>query len=199
MRVTAIKQQVKNKERASIFVDGKYSFSLGLSDLVIEKLKVGLELDEPALVAFKKKSDDGKLKMRSLEWVLGRPHSIREFKDYLRRKKAEPEFVEKLIEEFLKRGYLDDRKFAIWWLERRVRKQKSNRSIEFELRGKGVDREVIAEVMTSDGESEAERLKITVEKLKNRARYQDPQKLTAYLVGKGYPYSLVKEVLNKNA
>ena len=162
MRVTAIKQQVKNKERASIFVDDKYSFSLGLNDLVTEKLKVGLELDEPALAALKKKSDDGKLKMRSLEWVLGRPHSIREFKDYLRRKKAEPDFVEKLIEEFLKRGYLDDKKFAIWWLERRVRKQKSNRSIEFELRGKGVDREVIAEVMTNDSESELERLKITV-------------------------------------
>lgn len=197
MKITAIKQQVKNKERASIFVDGKYSFSLGLNDLVTEKLKVGFELDEPALSALKKKSDDGKLKMRSLEWVLGRPHSIREFKDYLRRKKAEPEFVEKLIEEFLKRGYLDDKKFALWWLEKRVRKQKSNRSIEFELRAKGVDREVIAEVMASDGESEAERLKITVEKLRTRARYQDPQKLTAYLVGKGYSYSLVKEALSQ--
>jgi len=195
MRVTAIKQQIKNKERASIFVDDKYSFSLGLSDLVSEKLKVGLELDEPALAAFKKKSDDGKLKMRSLEWVLGRPHSVREFKDYLRRKKADPDFVEKLIEEFLKRGYLNDQKFAEWWLERRVRKQKSNRSIEFELRGKGVDREVIAEVMLGDSQSETERLKITIHKLQSRTRYQDPQKLTAYLVGKGYSYSLVKEVL----
>lgn len=198
MRVTAIKQQVKNKERASIFVDGKYSFSLGLSDLVTEKLKVGFELDEPGLSALKKKSDDGKLKMRSLEWVLGRPHSIREFKDYLRRKKAEPEFVEKLIEEFLKRGYLDDKKFALWWLDRRVRKQKSNRSIESELRGKGIDREVITEVINGEGESEMERLKITVGKLKSRARYQDQQKLTAYLVGKGYSYSLVKEVLNQD-
>lgn len=197
MRVTAIKQQVKNPERASIFIDGKYSFSLGLNDLVAEKLKVGMELDEPALAALKKKSDDGKLKMRSLEWVLGRPHSIREFRDYLRRKKAEPEFVEKLIEEFLKRGYLDDKKFAVWWLEKQVRKQKSNRAVEFELRGKGVDGEVIAEVMASNSESEDERLKITVEKLRGRARYQDPQKLTAYLVGKGYSYSLVKEVLSE--
>lgn len=197
MRVTAIKQQVKNKERASIFVDGKYSFSLGLNDLVSEKLKVGLKLDEPALTMFKKKSDDGKLRVRSLEWVLGRPHSIREFKDYLRRKKAEPELVEKLIEEFLKRGYLNDRKFGEWWLGRRVRKQKSNRSIEFELRGKGIDREVIAEIMQGDNQNETERLKITVARLRDRTRYQDPQKLMAYLVGKGYSYSLVREVLSE--
>ncbi len=198
MHVTAIKQQVKNKERASIFVDGKYSFSLSLGDLVAEKLKVGMELDEPAHATLKKKSSDGKLKMRSLEWVLGRPHSIRELKDYLRRKKAEPEFIEKIIEEFLKRGYLNDQKFAEWWLDRRIRKQKSNRSIEFELRAKGVDREIIAEVIDGDVESESDRLKITIEKLRSRTRYQDPQKLTAHLVGKGYSYTLIKEALKES-
>jgi regulatory protein len=197
MRVSAIKQQVKNPERASIFIDGKYSFSLSLNDLVAEKLKVGLEIDEPTLAILKKKSADGKFKMRSLEWVLSRPHSIREFKDYLKRKKAESDFTDKLVEEFLKRGYLDDKKFAIWWLDRQIRKQKSNRSIEFELRGKGIDREVIVEVMTSESESEVERLKTTIQKLHSRTRYQDQQKLTAYLIGKGFSYSLVKEVLNE--
>lgn len=196
MRVTAIKQQVKNLERASIFVDGKYSFSLSLNDLVAEKLKVGLEIDDSTLAALKKKSADGKLKMRSLEWVLSRPHSIREFKDYLKRKKAEPDFIEKLVEEFLKRSYLDDQKFAVWWRDRSVLKQKSNRAIEFELRGKGVDREVIAEVVGGEEISEKDRLIASVQKLQNKTRYQDSKKLTAYLVGRGYSYSLVKEVLS---
>jgi SOS response regulatory protein OraA/RecX len=115
----------------------------------------------------------------------------------LKRKKAESDFTDKLVEEFLKRGYLDDKKFAIWWLDRQIRKQKSNRSIEFELRGKGIDREVIVEVMTSESESEVERLKTTIQKLHSRTRYQDQQKLTAYLIGKGFSYSLVKEVLNE--
>jgi hypothetical protein len=33
MKITAIKQQVKNPERVSIFVDGKYEFSLSLDEL----------------------------------------------------------------------------------------------------------------------------------------------------------------------
>ena len=47
MKITTIKQQVKNPERASIFVDGKYSFSLSLNELVAEKLKIGQEIDDP--------------------------------------------------------------------------------------------------------------------------------------------------------
>lgn len=53
------------------------------------------------------------------------------------------------------------------------------------------------EVMAGDNQNEAERLKITIDKLRTRSRYQDPQKLTAYLIGKGYSYSLVKEVLSE--
>ena len=34
MKITAIKAQVKNPERVSIFVDDKYSFSLSLDELV---------------------------------------------------------------------------------------------------------------------------------------------------------------------
>ena len=39
MRVSSIKQQVKNPQRVSIFVDGKYSFSLSLDELLREKIK----------------------------------------------------------------------------------------------------------------------------------------------------------------
>jgi hypothetical protein len=33
MKITAIKQQVKNPERVSVFIDEKYEFSLSLDEL----------------------------------------------------------------------------------------------------------------------------------------------------------------------
>ena len=78
MKITAIKAQVKNPERVSIFVDDKYSFSLSLDELVKYKIKNGAELDKADIKKYKKLSDDGKLRARSLEWLLNRPHSIRE-------------------------------------------------------------------------------------------------------------------------
>src|ERR1700709_459622 len=98
MKITSIKQQVKNPERASLFVDGKYSFSLSLNELVAEKLKINQEIDEAELKRLKKLSEDGKLKNRAMEWVMNRPRSIRELRDYLYRKKAEPEQITGITE-----------------------------------------------------------------------------------------------------
>jgi len=49
MKITAIKQQVKNPERVSVFIDGKYEFSLTLDEVLKEKIKIGLELDKAGI------------------------------------------------------------------------------------------------------------------------------------------------------
>jgi regulatory protein len=196
MKITAIKQQVKDQERVSIFVDGKYSFSLSLGELVKEKLKNNQELSEPDIKRLKKISEDGKMRARALNWVLMRPHSQREFKDYLKRKKAEPELVESLCQEFIERKYLDDSAFAKWFSENRARKNKSDRAIRSELFSKGVDREVIDQVLGAEEKEEASRLKELIAKKRNSARYKnDSEKLARYLVQQGFSWGLVKENL----
>ena len=87
MVITDLKVQVKNPNRASVFVDRKYSFSLTIEQLADSKLKSGQELSEADLKRLKKLSEDGKLKYKVLEWLMVRPHSERELRDYLFRKK----------------------------------------------------------------------------------------------------------------
>lgn len=199
MKITAIKQQVKNPERVSIFVDEKYSFSLSLSELVDQKLKKGLELSDADIKRLKKLSEDGKLKIKTLNWLLMRPHSEREFKDYLKRKKADPELIDSWILEFRQRRYLDDEAFAKWFSENRQRKNKSNRAIKSELFSKGVDREVIDSVLDVEEISEQQRLKELIDKKQKASRYKDdPLKLAKYLVSQGFNYYLVKEYLAKD-
>jgi regulatory protein len=196
MRITSIKQQVKNQERVSIFVDGKYEFSLSLDELVKYKLKNGQEFDKTDLKKFKKISEDGKLRMRSLEWLMNRPHSEREFRDYLYRKKAEPEQIDSLVAEFTEKGYLDNEKFAQWFTELQARRGKSDRAIRAELFKKGIGREMADEAVPEHSGDEVERLKRTIEKKRNLSRYKnDPQKLIQYLVGKGFSWQAVKEQL----
>lgn len=195
MKITSIKQQVKNPERASIFLDGKYSFSLGLNELVAEKLKIGQALDDAEQKRLKKLSDDGKLKMRALEWAMGRPRSIREFRDYMFRKKADPDLVERLLEEFTERKYIDETNFAQWLVEMRRRHGKSERAIMAELAKKGVSRELAAEA-TKENEDEISRLQQIVDKKMKMKRYkEDPQKLMRYLAAQGFGYSDIKSVL----
>lgn len=200
MKITSIKQQVKDAERVSIFVDEKYSFSLSLGELVSERLKKGLELTEADLKRLKKISEDGKLKSRTLNWLLMRPHSEREFKDYLKRKKADPELIEGMLTEFRDRKFLDDPAFAKWFTENRLRKNKSNRAIKAELFKKGVGREAVEQALNEGEQPEEDRLKELIAKKMKASRYKnDPMKLAKYLTSQGFNYYLVKEHLNKNA
>jgi regulatory protein len=196
MKITSIKQQIKNPERVSIFLDGKYTFSLSLDELITHKLKNEQELSEAEAKKFKKISEDGKMKARAFNWVLGRPHSTREFRDYMFRKKADKDLAEQLVEEFTDKKYLDDFKFAQWFSDLKQRAGKSNRQIRAELFKKGITRQTIDEVMEEQGGSEQERLKVLVTKKMKSARYRnDPLKLKQYLSRQGFGYDEINEAL----
>jgi regulatory protein len=196
--ITAIKAQVKSDERVSIFIDGKYSFSLNLDQLLQEKIKKNDEIDEQRIKQLKKLSDEGKLKQKALEWIMGRPHSERELRDYLYRKKAEKDLIESIIEEFREKKYLNDEAFASWFVELRRRKNKSSREISSELKSKGISSEIVQTVLAEDEKLDKEALRLLIRKLKNRTRYQDENKLKAYLISKGFSYSEIKEAIVEN-
>ena len=196
MKITSIKQQVKNPERASLFVDSKYSFSLSLNELVTEKLKISQEITDADLKRLKQLSADGKLKGRTLEWILNRPRSTRELKDYLYRKKAEPEQIISLTEDFQIRGYLSDIAYAKWLIDVRRRGGKSDRAIQNELMKKGVSREDIADTLQKDDSQERALLKDLIAKKRRLSRYKnDEMKLKQYLLRQGFNYDDIKIVL----
>ena len=86
LKVTDLRQGVKNPNRVNVYVGGKYAFSLDVVQVVDFGLKIGRMLSSEELIELKKASEFGKLYQRTLEWVLIRPRSVREVRDYLWRK-----------------------------------------------------------------------------------------------------------------
>lgn len=208
MVITALRQQIRDPERVNIFIDGKYEFSLTLSQIVAEKIKVGHNLSEGDLAELRQKSTNEKLRLRAINWVLIRPRSQKELLDYLRglqyksktNKKSQLSnggisdiTIQAIANECIHRKLVDDTQFARWWVDRSSRQQKSNRYLQTELLQKGIDRAIITDALSS--RSENVQLAAYVKKLKTKSKYQDAQKLTRFLVSKGYDYSLVKEAL----
>lgn len=98
-----------------------------------------------------------------------------------------------VMERLLDRGYLDDRKFAEYYVENRfVKKGVSRKRLEMELLKKGVSRGVIEEVLAESPRNEKEEIAKIV--AKKRARY-DNQKLLAYLVRQGFSYDAAKDAI----
>ncbi len=195
MTITRITKQVKNKERVSIYVDGKYEFSLTIAQLLDEKLKIGLELTEQDITRLHKVSDDGKLRMRTIEWLMIRPHSSKELKDYLYRKKLDPEQIDDWVLSMQKVGYQNDEQFARWWVDQRRNKQRSAGFIRQELRTKGVPDDVIQSSLANADATDASSLEALIEKKRRNVRYQDDKKLIEYLQRQGYRYSDIVDAL----
>jgi regulatory protein len=197
MRITAIKAQIKNTERVSVYLDGKYSFSLTQSQLLEHKLHSGMELSEEDLEKLQKASDYGKLLERVLNYVMIRPRSIREVRDYLWRKKAEPDVSERIIQRMEARGYLGDAAFAKSWVRsRQLTKPISKRRLQAELIQKGVTNELIEQAIGGENEyNELEALRQIITKKRKQSRYQDAQKLMQYLARQGFGYDVIKNTL----
>ena len=214
LKITALKQAVKNPERVNVFVNGKYSFSLDVTQLLDVKLKVGRVISETELIELKKLSEFGKLYQKTLEWVLMRPRSEKETADYLYRKlrmssskasarlqgvrlSAESTYSsgdvsnisEQIIGRLRAKKYLDDVAFAKWYVENRfVKKGVSKRRLGFELAKKGVSREIISQVLEESGRDEKDEILKMI--AKKRVKYDD-DRLIQYLCRQGFSYELV--------
>lgn len=195
MKITELKQGVKNPNRVNVFVDGKYEFSLDVVQVVDFKIKVGVEISPEQLLEFKKASEFGKLYQRALEKALTRPHSEREMRDYLCKKiyekKLDKEYIDRIIGRLIEKKYLSDFEFAKWYVENRfVKKGISQKRLKMELMKKGVSAEIIDEVLGARDDRE-EILKIIAKK---RAKYDD-EKLIQYLCRQGFSWSLASELV----
>ena len=183
MKITKLSAQVKNPDRVNVFLDGKYSFSLTIDQVLEHKVKKDLEIDEQDV------------KKRALEWLMIRPHSEKEVMDYFRRKKVDGEQARAWLDEFISRGYQSDQSFTRWWIDQRRAKQKSQQFIRQELRQKGVDTAIIQSLLLEESVTDKSALMMLVEKKQKQTKYQDSQKLTTYLLRQGYRYSDVVDAL----
>lgn len=212
MKITDISSQAKNKDRVNISVDGKYRFSLDIFQVGELGLKIGKEYSDAELNELETESQFGKLYGRALEYTLMRPHSAKEIRDYLWRKtrttktrnrktgemKERPgvsqEVADRVFARLLEKNYIDDEKFARWWVENRNQtKGSSLRKLSNELRAKGVSGVVIDEALGLVGRDDKDELRKVI--AKKSKRYDDEQKFMQYLARQGFSYDDIKSAL----
>ena len=109
---------------------------------------------------------------------------------------------DKTIDYLNQNGYLDDTKFAQVFSNHLLKtKMVAKKQLEYELKSKGVAREIIFDVLekipTSDNET-AKRL------LNKKFKNIDPEnskqkaKISNYLMSKGFSFDVIKEVINES-
>lgn len=194
MKITAIKQQVKRTDRYSIFVDGKYAFSLSESGLIDSRLASGQELDAAELKRLKKAAGLDKAYYNALRYVAIRARSEWEIAFYLKRKEVDKDTADEVIRRLRNLNLLSDLDFARSWISnRRTLKSTSKRRLRLELMQKHVPGDIIDEALAEDQTDERQALRDLIGK--KRHRYPDKQKLMQYLARQGFSYDDIKSTL----
>lgn len=212
--VTKMTAGVRDPNRVNIFLDGHFAFSLDVTQTVDFGLKVGQHITPKKLVKLKQASEFGKLYQRTLEWVVSRPHSVRETRDYLRRRQIKRKMLNRqrakedkkplaeieddvmalVLDRLIEKRFLDDRKFAEFYVENRyVRKGISQKRLRMELAQKGVDRDIAAAAMQKIPRDENEEMAKMI--AKKRKKYPDDFRLIGYLVRQGFNFQAAKDAV----
>lgn len=216
-RVTAITEQRKNTKRRetkkdkrfNVFLDGKYTFSIGEEHLLKIKLKEEQDLTKDEIDSIKKEEGQRKLLDRAINFLSYRPRSEKEVKDYLIKtisklenlkwSDAKESFLPDLTIQKLKNySYINDNEFAKWWVESRSRtKPKGRRHIEAELKRKGIAQDIIEKVLPNNVTTDIDlALKVLEKKRPKLLKLQlrEAQKKAYYYLGsRGFDFETIKE------
>lgn len=219
-RISTIEPQKKKENRFNVYfnvyVDGQFAFAASPETIFRHHLKSDQEITQDGIDALVKENEYGLLLDRVLRWLAVRPRSAKELTDYLQRpnpKAANPRSeraIQLVIDKVTELGYVDDDAFATWYVESRIRsKPKGKRLLQLELRQKGIDPELAAEVIDRTMAKPQDAQVVTEEDLafkvaeKKYHSYQHLetrelyQKMGAYLSRRGFDWDTTKAVIDR--
>lgn len=194
----------KKGDRYSIFLDGKFAFSVGEYVLLKYKLKENQNINDEGIQEIVLEENKEYLKERSLRFIGSRPRSKKEVTDKLneilyKRLSNSPGHSDSIRKNlidatlgFLKKyDYLNDSNFAKWLVEQRVNQGKGPLFIKQDLFKKGIDQKLVEQQLSAINFSQVldkERFKADRKYAKVVDERKKREKITRYLLSKGFTY-----------
>jgi len=199
--ITSIKPQ-RNNKRLNIYLDGKFGFGIDMENFVKLGLKVEQELDESKVEEIIKKAEFQKTLDKLLRFATLRPRSEKEIQGWLTRKKIHESMHKELFNRLNRLELIDDKQFALWWISQRLEfKPKGKKILNYELRIKGVDRNIIQEVLETveiDEEKIATQFLAKKEyRFKGLPKREARLKMSQFLARKGLSWEVIEKVVAK--
>lgn len=200
--ITAIRNQARDPERVSIFLDGEFAFGLGRQIALDEALRIGDELSPERVAALRATDDIGKATNAALGLLARRPRSVKEVRDRLGQKGYAPEAIDSAVARLEGWNYVGDDDFARYWVENRVaHKPRGERLIAQELWQKGVERKTAqaaieaAEIDELSAARDLGRQKLRSYRGLDRAVVH--RRLGGFLGRRGFGYDVIGPVLDE--
>lgn len=198
-KITAIEVQKKNPNRVNIYLDDEFAF--GLSRLVAAWLSAGQSLSDEKIAALQSE-DSREVAMQQALLFLGyRARSTQEVRANLEKHEIPEAVIAATLERLQANGLLNDQDFARAWVENRnTFRPRSRRALALELRQKGLDAEIVQEVLAENVNEEVLALEAArkyVRRVASLDWQEFRQKLGGFLGRRGFSYAMTAPVVRQ--
>lgn len=199
MQITAIEKQ-RRRQRANIYLDGRYAFSLSLELVTQTGLHEGDALSPHQVDALRQADVRHQAQKAALRLLAYRPRSEAEMRQRLARRDLPEEVVQETIARLREQGLLSDAAFARFWVETRDQNSpRGHRLLWQELSVKGIEREVARQAIAAVAEEDA-----ALRAAQKKARHLQDQdyplfrrRLGDFLLRRGFPYPTVRTTVER--
>jgi len=199
-KITELREGRGREKRTQVFLDGSLAFSLQADVAAQENLQVGQELTSQQIAQLTDADRLQRCLNASTRYLGYRPRSESELRLRLRRHGFDSNSIETVLTKLREQEYLDDVAFARFWKDdRNAFSPRSQRLIQRELRQKGVNEEIIEQVVTTIDEDEsAYRAAINRYRRWTLTDYQQfRRRLGNYLLRRGFSYEVINRTMER--
>ena len=178
-----------------VYADGKYILSVPREIFLKSGINRGSEIDEKDIENITFEIDSYKAKSRALNLLSYRAHSKKELQDKLKRRLDEKS-AKIAADKMEQIGLLNDENYARDFASHlQKNKMYAKKRISYELSKKGINEEIISEVLDNLELSEDETLEKAASK-KSSENEKEKRRLIAHLMRLGYSWSQINRFLN---
>lgn len=196
MLITAIEK--RRKMLSALFLDGEFAGNIDTETIIKFRYRPGMEITEEQLHELITASDMRRAKERALYLLEYRSHAKKELVEKIQRTTSK-QAAEAAVERMEELGLVNDRDYAKRYMaELFHRKGYAADRVKYELIKKGIDREIVAELLEDETPEPVDKIKEIVEK--KYLRYLQDEKGYRRAVNGlqrlGYRYEDIKRALS---
>ena len=189
----------KRKRLSALYIDGEFAVKVDTETILASPITVGSEITDEQLKELIDSSGEKRAKEKALWLLSSRDHSSRELTDKIR-KTCGRDSAEKAVKRMEELGLVDDEKFARRCAEELINvKHMSARGVKFKLAEKGIDRDLIEEILEESAPDPREHIRILIETkyLLSLSDEKGRRRTVAALQRMGYSWGDISAVLNE--
>ncbi len=194
--ITDIAPQVKDKDRCSVYVDGRFYCGLKLETAVKHRLKVGDQIELSKLDEIQLENEKSQALDKAMTHLTHSMKTEKDIRDSLKKKGYVEAVADYAAEKLKEYGFLDDEEYCRQYAAS-AGKTKGPRLIAYELKRRGAREESIQAALSElSGEAEAAAAALKKYMRGKEFTKENLSKAYRHLMSRGFDYETAKEALS---